>query len=689
MEDRQIRLVDFIQIMLELKWSTDEIKEVLKKYYSKSDINVTDARELFLLFTMKRKLKLMSHMINNDDFNLEFKEANFIDVIENDVFDMGVLLYREYFLEIKEDQDRIARLLVNGFSKANGQLEAKAFLMKRFISHMTYDVGQKFVEIIEQRVFDKSRGNIFIHTLNVVKAACLLIELLAAVKEKFAFLRVSEIRSHIIKVATEYMAEVTSEDEMRFLLLEKDLDNKDALNMIYDNDLVELLGNPFAQNIVLQIWASPYNNTSSIAAVSTNHNLLFNYNHCRYDWEYQLRFHQKKDLNTIGCHGYQFQVWRFAGQSRYFVSALFTWAFVLIVHVQMIHHMTFALYIKDNAESIEYAIDVAENPKRFTGVLSEEQIAWQESLASQYDVELMQFEKSAMRFVPLFYLQWMYVFQLFYQATYAGRTKRVMKFASLENLLDVSILFATMSYLIILLRDYRYGTFLSKPEPIPEARTYFRQYIGSPVNENLVLWLVGAMLWFKAFLQLRFIKQTGYLYEVVRLLFGELFTFLFFYVSILFIYGIIGVILFQDVPEFSQLQTAVYTLFRASVGDYNFQLLEQAVDHFLGLIYFNSFVMINVILLMNLIIAQLAYAYKKVNKDRHVHWLLQTLSVREVSEADDKYSAVISAPFPISVLNLVIGSIVLAAKNPGLNELILHLYFLPVLIGSFITFIIY
>ena len=145
-----------------------------------------------------------------------------------------------------------------------------------------------------------------------------------------------------------------------------------------------------------------------------------------------------------------------------------------------------------------------------------------------------------------------------------------MKFFSLENLLDVSILFATMSYLIILLRDYRYGTFLSKPEPIEEARIYFRQYIGSPVNENLVLWIVGAMLWFKAFLQLRFIKSTGYLYEVVRLLFGELLTFLFFYISILFIYGIIGVILFQDIPEFSQLQTAVYTLFRASVGDYNF-----------------------------------------------------------------------------------------------------------------------
>ena len=46
------------------------------------------------------------------------------------------------------------------------------------------------------------------------------------------------------------MNEVQSEDEMRFLLLEKDLDNRDALNMIDDNNLADLLKHPFAQNIV-------------------------------------------------------------------------------------------------------------------------------------------------------------------------------------------------------------------------------------------------------------------------------------------------------------------------------------------------------------------------------------------------------------------------------------------------------
>jgi hypothetical protein len=37
------------------------------------------------------------------------------------------------------------------------------------------------------------------------------------------------------------MAEVQSEEEMRFYLLEKDLDERDALHVIYDWQVIELL----------------------------------------------------------------------------------------------------------------------------------------------------------------------------------------------------------------------------------------------------------------------------------------------------------------------------------------------------------------------------------------------------------------------------------------------------------------
>ena len=86
--------------MLELNWSTKDIREVLVNYSKKGKIDTIDMRELFLMFAVKRKIKLMSMMINGDQFLMEFSEVNFVDVVENDAFDMAVLLYREYFLKI-------------------------------------------------------------------------------------------------------------------------------------------------------------------------------------------------------------------------------------------------------------------------------------------------------------------------------------------------------------------------------------------------------------------------------------------------------------------------------------------------------------------------------------------------------------------------------------------------------------
>jgi len=101
---------------------------------------------------MKRKIKLMSFLINDESFKMEMTEENFIDVIENGLYDMGVLLYREYFLIIRDRVDKIISLLVNSFTESNGMLEAKAYLLKRFISKMKYEQAIAFLEAIENGV---------------------------------------------------------------------------------------------------------------------------------------------------------------------------------------------------------------------------------------------------------------------------------------------------------------------------------------------------------------------------------------------------------------------------------------------------------------------------------------------------------------------------------------------------------
>lgn len=191
----------------------------------------------------------MSYLINaEEDFRMPFEEENFIDIIENSAYDVGVLLYREYFLKINEETEKITTLLVNAFTENNGMLEAKTYLLKRFVKHMNYKQASDFLEAIEKSVTNQSRGNLLILSLNVIKSSCLLIELLEMVRDQFSFLerRIDEIRNVISGIAKEYMVTVDNEEEMQYLLLEKDFDNRDSLNIIYDFHIDDLLENPYA-----------------------------------------------------------------------------------------------------------------------------------------------------------------------------------------------------------------------------------------------------------------------------------------------------------------------------------------------------------------------------------------------------------------------------------------------------------
>lgn len=284
----------------------------------------------------------------------------------------------------------------------------------------------------------------------------------------------------------------------------------------------------------------------------------------------------------------------------------------------------------------------------------------------------------------------MYVFQLFYQATYAGRTKRVMKFFQFENLLDALTFFVGTSYIIIVLRDYRYGTFLADLTAEEEAFIYFDQWLSSPVMENALLWTYGLLLWIKAGYQAKYLSITGDLFQILSLLIFELLTFGIMYLSVMLLYAIVGIVVFNDLASFMDLRSAMFTLFRASIGDYNVDIMDGSrIGSLLAYAYFITYLVLNVALLVNLIVAQLAYAYKKYKAKRSVFWLLSTLSVREISEADDKYSAVISVPFPFSLLNLVFGSIVLGSKSPCFNNFVLHMYFAPIMVVELFIFCIW
>jgi len=155
-------------------------------------------------------------------------------------------------------------------------------------------------------------------------------------------------------------------------------------------------------------------------------------------------------------------------------------------------------------------------------------------------------------------------------------------------------------------------------------------------------------------------------------------------------YSIVGMILFRDNKNFASLFDAFMLLTSNPLIKLEFYLFPgTTIAKYLGYLFFWAYLCGNFFLVRNIIVAQLATTFKRVSNAGNTMYLLTALSVREVAEADGKYSAVISAPFPVSLLNLVFGSIVLGAKSPDFNLFVLHLYYFPVMIVLLGVFFVY
>ena len=148
-----------------------------------------------------------------------------------------------------------------------------------------------------------------------------------------------------------------------------------------------------------------------------------------------------------------------------------------------------------------------------------------------------------------------------------------MKYFQLENVVDTLIFLTDMAYLVIILKKYRWDTFLSDPDPVTEARMYWYNYTDSFVNEGLLLWIIVSLMWIKAYNQFKWIRITGNLHQILGILFQELLTFSVFYISLVFIFAIIGNIIFGDINEFSNLASAMFTLFKATLQTYDIELM--------------------------------------------------------------------------------------------------------------------
>ena len=142
----------------------------------------------------------------------------------------------------------------------------------------------------------------------------------------------AETRAKILRLVKAYMEQVASYQEMRYLLLEKDIEERDALDLITKYKVYKFLESKFAENVVHEIWRSPYATGNNIFTASTNFFLLFDYYHCIQDLEMKNRLFRGKNIKSISNHPMQFTVWRFSGKSRVIIEFFTTAIIASVIH---------------------------------------------------------------------------------------------------------------------------------------------------------------------------------------------------------------------------------------------------------------------------------------------------------------------------------------------------------------------
>jgi len=291
----------------------------------------------------------------------------------------------------------------------------------------------------------------------------------------------------------------------------------------------------------------------------------------------------------------------------------------------------------------------------------------------------------------LFHCGWMIqMFQHMWNVIFAVKNKRTPHLGNLGNFLDFILLMDSLLYIFTVYKGYRLNTFLGNPTPSDIGRVTWENYAISPINENAVLIVYGIAMWMRCFYTLKLFRPLAGIIAIGEKLFTSMITYGFFYFSVLFLFSVVGFVLFYDLEQFNTLQTTLFTLFQTTVSEYDADIMINArLGAFLGYAFFISFMIINLILIVNLIVGRLAATYKTYNKKRELLVLLNTLHVREVLEADDKYSAMVSAPFPLNMLHFFTGSLLINMKSQTANIVVLHFYYFPIAIVAFAFFAVY
>ena len=570
-----------------------------------------------------------------------------LTAIQNKCFTFLLFYMRISDNELIEEQEEIFDYILNALKDDPKNLEIYLFILRKYIKYFSLLFGIQLVNYITDCLHSNDSAINFTECHpNPIKISILFSELIIIIKGSFGSLKIKCVRllEDLLDLTKQIQGQIDNEIQMRQIFLDKDVDNRDLLSIIGTNDLIPLLENPNMQSLITDIWVGPFiYEANLLTATSSLYKLLFFGGKGKRDFELKNRGKMfVRNIQSMKSHRYQFIAWKEGIQARYAVETLI---FLLVFTMNIIstsrilqsirviyeHYKPIQDYLENDIPMSQHVIDI------LTDAINKAVTAY-----TMHDLLIQLF----------IYLLWHYIFTFsFLKLTKREISKKI--FFQMEFLVDL------MAVLIALIYSSNYT---DKVETFRESHnngdhiavqsfhliTAINQY-----NYGLIISLIVLVNILRLFVAMRVNSIFGPFIKMIKLMIKCMLTFLTLYIINLLTFAAIGTIIMSPSKNnrFGTTYEAFITLFQASIGVFTFDDIEEGyLEEYYTYSFMIFFLLINMVLLMNFLIAILSNVYAIYENRSASLYMIEIIRMRKIYSSDDYYGCLISSPNPFSII---------------------------------------
>jgi len=164
------------------------------------------------------------------------------------------------------------------------------------------------------------------------------------------------------------------------------------------------------------------------------------------------------------------------------------------------------------------------------------------------------------------------------------------------------------------------------------------------------------------------------------------------YVIQIVTFAAVGILIFGDVPDYDNIFGTSLMFFQYTLGGFDLKIYDNCTEsrRMLGILYSCLVLIVNMLVLINLLIALMQDTYRMLSKMKRGLLFKQIIQAVPCYKYENQYSCLISIPMPLNVVTIFILPVMVLVKDPSarkrINRVILMITYTPIALLSIAVF---